>query len=124
MSVEDCAATLDELSDALNAFVSQNCEKKAGNLAHKNCGGAIRVGFLNLFYLNEDGSLDSGSDGFGMGPKKVPYCEKCFPPDGFNHTYAFRFPIIKERPPQQSYKFTWGRESVSSRDLVGRNQES
>jgi|SRR3989344_5790187 len=110
MSLSEFAVTIDELRTSIDAFVARECEKKDSHLAHKNCGGAIRGGFLNLFYLKNDGSLDPGSDGFGIGPKSVPYCERCFPPDGFNYTYAVRFPILRERREgqHQNYKFVWG----------------
>ena len=115
MSLEDFAVTLDELTGAINTFVKSQCEKKDNHLEHKGCGGAIRTGFLNLFYLTEHGGLDPGFDGFGIGPKRVPYCERCFPPDGFNYTYAVRFPILKERkmPPAKDYEFAWGNRFMS-----------
>ena len=88
------------------------------HLVHKDCGGAIRKGFLNLFYLNKDGSLDGRPDGFGIGPKPVPYCERCFPPDGFKHTYAVRFPILRERKADKdgAYKFSWGNRELGAGD--------
>ena len=118
MPIRDFAVTLDELATAINTFVSNECEKKEDHLAHKNCGGAIRVGFLNLFYLNEnDGTLDPGSDGFGIGPKRVPYCERCFPPDGFKHTYAIRFPILRERKTEhRDYGLSWGNRELTNGD--------
>ncbi len=117
MSLADLAPTFDELGNALDVFIAEGCEKKDGILAHKDCGGGIRAGFLNLFYLNDDGSLDPDPDGFGIGPKKVPYCERCFPPDGFNYTYAVRFPVLKERSTQQKdYVFTWGDREITSGD--------
>ena len=85
MLLVDFAVTLDELAKGINKFVEQDCDKSGSHLTHKNCGGGIRTGFLNLFYLDENGSLDPGDDGFGIGPRKVPYCERCFPPDGFNY---------------------------------------
>lgn len=112
------AVTIDEFNLALDSFISNECEKNKNLLIHKDCGGAIRIGFLNLFYLNQDGSLDPGNDGFGIGPKKVPYCERCFPPDGFNHTYAIRFPILRQRSENldENYKFTWGNREVKQED--------
>ncbi len=110
MSLVEFAVTIDELGKSIDTFVARECEKKDGHLTHKNCGGSIRIGFLNLFYLNDDCSLDPGSDGFGIGPKRVPYCERCFPPNGFDYTYAVRFPVLRERreSQDQSYKFIWG----------------
>lgn len=105
----DCAVTLEELMNATKHFVKQNCEKRGDHLEHKECGGAIRKGFLNSFYINDDGSLDPGDDGFGIGPIAVPYCERCFPPDGFNHSYAVRFPILRERKENnKDYRINWG----------------
>ena len=112
------AVTPDELITSIDEFIEKECEKRDGHLIHKNCGGTIRNGFLNLFYLNDDQSLDPGIDGFGIGPKKVPYCEICFPPDGYNHTYAVRFPMLRERKKdQQDYQFFWG-----NRELTAENQ--
>lgn len=104
MKLPDNAVTLKEFQTLIDSFLSDECQKGGGHLAHKKCGGDIRIGFANLFYLNDDGSLDPGSDGFGIGPERVPYCEKCDPPDGFNHTYARRVPIkrdLTEKPKQQ-----------------------
>lgn len=115
MPLDDFAITFDELTRAIRTFTSEQCERSGDHIVHKNCGGAIRRGFLDLFYLNEDGSFDPGEDGFGIGPKAVPYCEKCFPPDGFKYTYAVRFPILRERkenPKKLSY--VWGnREAIT-----------
>ncbi len=120
MFLRDCAITLEELTNATKSFVNQECENKNGRLEHKKCGGAIRKGFLNLFYINENGSLDPGEDGFGIGPKKVPYCEKCFPPDGHNYSYAVRFPILKEeRKRPEGYVFYWGNMQTNTRLLPG-----
>lgn len=96
MKLPDRAVTLKELSDIAASFVSSECTKDDGHLVHKECGGAIRIGFVNLFYQNDDGSLDPGYDGFGIGPKRVPYCENCDSPDGFKHTYARRLPIKQD----------------------------
>lgn len=116
MTLENFAITLEEFNYAIGLFISQKCEKNGDHLVHKDCGGSIRIGFLNLFYLNNDGSLDPGSDGFGIGPKRVPYCERCFPPDGFNHTYAVRFPILRERKTaqNQNYEISWGNRELRS----------
>lgn len=102
--------TLDDFEKAIKFFISNACEKKDDHLVHKQCGGSVRIGFINLFYINPDGTLDPGSDGFGIGPKRVPYCEKCFPPNGFNYTYAFRFPITRDENKKQKEQelFTWG----------------
>ena len=118
MSLADFAVTLEELGQSIDSFVKNRCEKKSDHLEHKDCGGAIRVGFLNLFYLTEEGGLDPGYDGFGIGPKSVPYCERCFPPDGFNHTYAVRFPILKERKADErgAYILAWGNREIGSGD--------
>ncbi len=119
MSLIEFAPTLDELLKSINLFVKSECEKGDGHLIHKNCGGAIRVGFLNLFYINDNGTLDPGYDGFGIGPKQVPYCEDCFPPNGFNFAYPVRFPILRERCSDQDYQFTWGnREHMKQRLLL------
>jgi hypothetical protein len=110
MGLEDFALTMDELNAAIKSFIDTRCKKGPGYLTHKECGGGIRVGFLNLFYINDDGSLDSGNDGFGIEPKRVPYCERCFPPDGFDYTYAVRFPILRNDSVRKdsNYKFIWG----------------
>ena len=93
MKLPENAVTLKEFQELIDSFLRNECDKGSDRLIHKKCGGGIRIGFANLFYLNEDGSLDPGSDGFGIGPKRVPYCEKCDPPDGFKYTYACRVPI-------------------------------
>src|SRR3989338_7824503 len=108
MLLADFAVTLEGLKAAVDLFVSEKCEKSDDHLVHKDCGGAIRIGFLNLFYQNDDGSLDPGWDGFGIGPRRVPYCEKCFPPDGFNHRFAVRFPILRNAGKRVRPKLTWG----------------
>lgn len=110
MSPAEFAVTLDELQAALNLFLAKECQESGDHLIHRGCGGGIRIGFLNLFYLNDGGSLDPGQDGFGIGPQKVPYCERCFSPDGFNHTYAVRFPILRKRVSegQRCRILTWG----------------
>lgn len=87
------AVTLKEFFSLVDAFIANECEKGSGHLVHKKCGSAIRTGYANLFYVDENGDLEPGRDGFGIGPKSVPYCEKCDPPDGFKHTYARRVPI-------------------------------
>ncbi len=87
--------TLREFQQLIDAFVLNECRRDNDHLTHKKCGNGVRIGFANLFLLKEDGSLDPGSDGFGIGPKQVPYCEECDPPDGFNHTYADRVRIKK-----------------------------
>lgn len=92
--------TLTEFKALIDSFIANECQRGSGHLTHKKCGSAIRTGFANLFYLNEDGSLDPGTDGFGIGPKKVPYCEKCDPPDGFKFTYARRV-AIKHDPDEK-----------------------
>lgn len=113
MSLSEVRVTLKELEEAIKRFIENQCEKCSGHLVHKDCGGAIRIGFLNLFYVNRDGSLDPGSDGFGIGPRRVPYCERCFPPDGFNHTFAVRFPIVKDSEGKRSgQKLTWGNREL------------
>lgn len=117
MSLDEFAVTLDELRSAINNFISKRCEKNGDHLVHKDCGGGIRKGFLDLFYLNADHSLDPGGDGFGIGPHPVPYCERCFPPDGFRHTYAVRFPILRERKERQKdYRFVWGKRALTAGD--------
>lgn len=87
-----------EFREALNALLAE-CGQADGHQVHKKCGGAVRRGFYNCFAVTPGGSLDPGFDGFGLGPREVPYCEKCDPPDGFNHTYAVRVGIITERRP-------------------------
>jgi len=93
MKLQEEPVTLEEFKKAVDLFIADECERGGGHLVHKKCHGSIRTGFANLFYLNDDGSLDPGGDGFGIGPKKVPYCENCDPPDGFKFTYARRLPI-------------------------------
>lgn len=95
MKLPSEAVTLDDFSALIDLYQKNECEMHDGHFTHKLCGGAIRVGFVHLFLLNDDGSLDSGPDGFGIGPKRVPYCERCDPPDGLNHTYACRILILK-----------------------------
>lgn len=80
--------------DATKSDFLAGCETVDGIPRHKKCGGAIRRGFMNCFWVRPDGELDLGVDGFGIGPLPVPYCENCDPPDGFNHTYAIRVGII------------------------------
>lgn len=96
MKLPNNAVTLKEFQIAIDSFISEECQKDSGHLIHKKCSGGIRIGFANLFYLNDDGSLDPGSDGFGIGPKQVPYCENCDPPDGFNYSYSRRMPIKRD----------------------------
>ena len=64
-----------------------------------------------------DGSLDPGSDGFGIGPKRIPYCETCFPQNGSNYTYAIRFPILRTREPikEKSSEFVWDGQVLGNR---------
>lgn len=95
MKLPDKAITLKKFQKMIDSFLSDECQKGSDHLTHKKCGGGIRTGFVNLFYLNKDGTLDPRSDGFGIGPTRVPYCENCDPPDGFNHTYARRIPITR-----------------------------
>ena len=80
--------------DAAKSEFLAGCEKVDGVFRHKKCGGAIRRGFMPCFWVRPDGELDPGSDGFGIGPLPVPYCENCDPPDGFNYAYAIRVGII------------------------------
>ena len=109
MNLAEIRITLEEFRQAIGQFVTDKCEKMGDHLTHKGCGGAIRIGFLNLFYINEDGSLDPGPDGFGIGPERVPYCEKCFPPNGLKYTYAVRFPIARKSDPKRNeQKLIWG----------------
>ncbi len=96
MKLPDQAVTLREFQALIDSFISTECQRDSGRLIHRGCGGAIRVGFANLFYQSEDGSLDPGHDGFGIGPRRVPYCENCDPPDGFEYTYARRVPIKRD----------------------------
>lgn len=96
MEMPDTTVTLGEFKALVDSFLSDECEKGNGHLIHKKCGGGIQKGFANLYYLAEDGTLDPGPDGFGIGPVAVPYCENCDPPNGFNHTYARRIPIARE----------------------------
>jgi len=67
-----------ELAAATKNFIEMECEKSSDHLLHKKCGGAIKVGFLHLFHQNDDGSLDPGSDGFGIGPKKFRIAKTAF----------------------------------------------
>ncbi|MCK5059555.1 MAG: hypothetical protein KAR00_00185 [Candidatus Pacebacteria bacterium] len=96
MELPNNAVTLDKFEKLIEKFITTDSKKEGGRLVHKKCGGTIRIGFVPLFYLGEDGSLDPGPDGFGIGKKRVPYCEKCDPPDGFNFSYARRIPILKQ----------------------------
>lgn len=96
MNLPDRPVTLSEFYKLIAAFLADECQLITdGHLIHKKCGGAIHVGFANLFHINSDGSLDPGHDGFGLGPICVPYCEKCNPPDSFNHAHARRIPILR-----------------------------
>ncbi len=116
MPPETFAVTLDELDTAIDTFIKNECEIRDDHYIHRKCGGGIRIGFLNLFYLKEDcWTLDPGPDGFGIGPKRVPYCERCFPPDGFKNAYAVRFPILRERKTgeDENYEFSWGNREIS-----------
>lgn len=101
MKLPDKAVTLKEFRKTTDSFLSDECKKNNGHRVHKKCGGIIRIGFVYLFYLNKDGSLDPGSDGFGIGLERVPYCENCNPPDGFNYTYARRMPIKRDHAKKQ-----------------------
>lgn len=88
--------TLDEFKALVDLYKKNECEKRDGHLVHKGCGGEICVGFANLFYMNPDGSLDLGGDGFGMGREPIPFCERCDPPDGAEHAYTHRVPIERD----------------------------
>ncbi len=116
------AVTLQELQKMIDAFLSDECRKSGGRLLHKKCGGGIRTGFANLFHLNNDGSLDPGSDGFGIGPKRVPYCENCDPPDGCNHTYARRV-SIKRDPIEKPKRGKLTRDDVNWLTGTGRHAQ-
>ena len=97
MKLHDKAVTLQEFQAMINSFISEECKKSGGHLVHTQCGGAIKVGFANLFFQNTDGSLDPGIDGFGIGSVRVPYCEKCDPPNGFNYTYTRRVGVARDK---------------------------
>ena len=87
--------TLDALYDLISKYLENCSVERDKYYLHKPCGTKIRVGYFDCFYLRENGTLDPGYDGFGIGPIKVPYCEKCDPPTGFRHSYAVRVPILR-----------------------------
>jgi hypothetical protein len=66
---------------------------KTGSGYACSCGTPIRSGFVATFPVDEKGTvLDEIEQ-----PRKVPYCEKCDPPDGFNHSYARRVFILLKK---------------------------
>ena len=86
--------TKEEFEATVKTFLS-GCEKDDDRIyRHKKCGGAIRRGFMHCFWVDKDGELDPGDDGFGIGALPVPFCEDCDPPDGFDYAYAIRVGII------------------------------
>lgn len=86
--------TREEFEKAKTDFLAE-CEKGTdGVTRHKQCGRPIRAGYMHCFKATAEGALDLGSDGCGIGPVRVPYCEQCDPPDGFNYTYAIRVGIL------------------------------
>lgn len=95
MKIPEKPVTLVEFRELAKAFFKE-CESGGGHLIHKKCGGGIRRGFMNLYYLTPNGELDPGNDGCGIGPVGVPYCENCDPPDGHNYTYSTRVPILRD----------------------------
>lgn len=53
-------------------------------IATHKCGEPIRVGFLNAIFVDASGKTEQDM----AEPVRVPYCERCDAPDGFNHTYS------------------------------------
>lgn len=94
MKLKKNPLTQEEFEQAKTDFLAE-CEKGPdGIVRHKSCRSPIRVGYMNCFKATAEGALDPGDDGCGIGPIRVPYCEKCDPPDGFNYTYAIRVGIL------------------------------
>ena len=95
MNLPSKAVSEADFKKLIKDFISDKCKKVDGRPVCKKCGDGIRTGFANCFFV-ENGVIDAGSDGFGIGPVRVPYCENCDPPDGFNYTYAQRVFIKKK----------------------------
>lgn len=96
MKLPDHPIAKKELQNEIDRFIREDCEKKGGNFIHKNCGGGIRGAFISCFFADKNGEIDIGDDGFGWRLIKVPYCEKCDPPDGPYFTYTQRVFIKKD----------------------------
>lgn len=95
MKLPNKAVTLKEFQQLIDSFILNECQQINDHLIHKNCGGAIRIGFVNLVYIGKNKSLNPDVCRFNLGFKRVPYCENCDPPNGLNYTYA-RFVLIKQ----------------------------
>lgn len=93
MQIPQKPITKQELELIIKKFL-ERCKKQGNGIICGKCGGSIRIGFINCFSADKNESLNPGHDGFGLGPKKVPYCENCDPPDGFDYTYTRRVGII------------------------------
>jgi len=70
--------TAESLGKAIRAYLDAG--KRDDGFFCPKCGARIRQGFLNVFYPEDT----------EPNPVRVPYCERCDPPDGFNYTYARR----------------------------------
>lgn len=92
MKFDKYTVTEEEFNLGVANFL-KGCRTSDECLVHIACGGAIRQGFYDCYEVI-DGNLDPGPTGFGLGPRKVPYCENCDPPDGVKHTYAVRLGIV------------------------------
>lgn len=96
--------TLKELQGLIDSFIN-NCERVDGHFKCKKCGEHPKVGFAHLFLVEEGDTrskctIHTGSDGFGIEYRKVPYCG-CNPPDGFQSTYTSKI-LIKPEPDEKS----------------------
>lgn len=73
-----------QMAKAIKAYLA-NCMKTKNGYRCK-CGQPIRQGFIPTFPVDRNGRLLDDEET----PRQVPYCERCDPPDGFNHSYARR----------------------------------
>lgn len=73
-----------EMGKDIQEYLSQATKTAEGYLC--SCGTAIRQGFVATFPVDAEGTVLDETEQ----PRKVPYCGKCDPPDGFNHSYARR----------------------------------
>ena len=87
--------TEEELDGIIDRFIKEECRNEKGRPTHKGCGGAIRVGFVHFFMPDSEGN------GVETGVKKIPYCDRCDPPDGYKHTYTRRLELLGRGAPKR-----------------------
>lgn len=73
-----------EMKKAIEAYLARGTKKDGQPFCP--CGKPIRVGFVATFPVDREGNVLETTET----PRKVPYCDACDPPDGFNHSYARR----------------------------------